>query len=220
MFVTPGFFRSFFFLSFLCFIFISFFAVISRGHGCSREGSSESVQLYVNEPRVPTTPRSAPLAMLLEESPAPSQACGSPAPHRESAADAAPAEHSTPPRKEDESPVKMRRVSAQAVREVVAKITATANPNRRSSDLSTQEVVVHGDHQLRMKTFTLATTCQVCDKLLEGLALQGLKCSCCKCCVHTHCVAALKPECQLVTRIQRQKSGLPVWPPTRAMASC
>ena len=73
----------------------------------------------------------------------------------------------------------------------------------------------HGDHRFKAKTFVRPTECAVCNEMLSGLALQGIRCSRCKQDVHFWCLKEAPTKCTLVSNVKRQKSGLPSWPPTR-----
>mmetsp|Transcript_885 Transcript_885/g.2936 ORF Transcript_885/g.2936 Transcript_885/m.2936 type:complete len:834 (-) Transcript_885:44-2545(-) len=73
-----------------------------------------------------------------------------------------------------------------------------------------------GQCLFRVRTFVRATTCDICESMLTGLALQGLRCSGCKRNVCTVCLGTLRDEkCEKRTNVKRQKSGLPSWPPQR-----
>lgn len=103
--------------------------------------------------------------------------------------------------------------------------TKNRSPTRREYDLSTEHEPVrnivaeqsfpHGNHVFRAKTFVRPTQCAVCEEMLAGLALQGARCSRCKQDVHFRCLSKCDKQCNLVSNVKRQKSGLPSWPPQR-----
>eukprot|EP00039_Didymoeca_costata_P008353 m.110748 g.110748 ORF g.110748 m.110748 type:complete len:767 (-) comp14049_c0_seq7:1348-3648(-) len=73
-----------------------------------------------------------------------------------------------------------------------------------------------GEHSFKYKTFVKPTKCDICEALLQGLALQGVRCSVCKRNVHVDCLESVPKICERVTNVKRQPSGLPSWPPNRS----
>ncbi len=77
------------------------------------------------------------------------------------------------------------------------------------------ELVPHGQHQFKRKTFVRQTPCAVCAVPLQGTTLQGVRCSVCKRDAHDSCLPQIPHACELVSALSRGNlsSGLPSWPP-------
>lgn len=93
---------------------------------------------------------------------------------------------------------------------------------KSAEHIALQEAIVaggavkHGCHEFKYKTFVRPTACDVCDALLQGLALQGIRCTRCKQNVHVECLSGIPEDtCELKSNVHRQPSGLPQWPPNR-----
>ncbi len=79
------------------------------------------------------------------------------------------------------------------------------------------ELVPHGAHNFRRKTYVRQTPCSVCTQPLQGNSLQGVRCSTCKRDIHETCLGKVPTGCELVSILSRttQPSGLPSWPPPK-----
>eukprot|EP00038_Savillea_parva_P003458 m.125963 g.125963 ORF g.125963 m.125963 type:complete len:895 (+) comp11179_c0_seq2:88-2772(+) len=88
---------------------------------------------------------------------------------------------------------------------------------RQSNILIAGASYTKGECIFNVRTFVRPTTCVICESMLTGLALQGLRCSGCKRNICAVCLSTLDDTTKCIKRsnVKRQKSGLPAWPPQR-----